>query len=168
MAVSIAQPHQRLFFWCVPRPTKLLQTMHWIVCKSNPSTLHHLRQLLLRDVGWNAADISGVAKQHFQICSVICAAGGIESGIGPVAEVAVLPDRYAMGSASASLEIVGAREGFQEELIALCLSGVDASTVGWDHIVSLLIVVVAEQLGLFDSLVGRRWIICGDNFCRSP
>lgn len=145
----------------------MLQTLHWIIRESNPSTLHHLRELLLRDGRWNAADISGVAKQHFHFCSVVCATGGIESGIGPVAEVAVLPDGHAMGSASASLEIVGAGEGFQEELIALCLRGVDASAVCWDHIVSLLIVVVAEKLRLIDSLVSHRRIVCSEHFCRS-
>jgi uncharacterized ion transporter superfamily protein YfcC len=53
-----------------------------------------------------------------------------------------------VGFASAGFEIVGACEGLEEEFVALRLRGVDASAVGWDYVVALLVVVVAEELGL--------------------
>lgn len=53
-----------------------------------------------------------------------------------------------MRSTSASFEVVRAREGLEKELIALCLGGVDASAVGWDDVVALLVVIVAEELRL--------------------
>jgi uncharacterized ion transporter superfamily protein YfcC len=79
---------------------------------------------------------------------VVCAAGWVEAGIRPVAEIAVLPDRYIVCFASASFEVVGACEGLEQESVALRLRGIDASAVGWDDVVALLVVVVAEELGL--------------------
>ena len=79
---------------------------------------------------------------------MVCTASGIKTCVEPVAEVAVLPDRHAVRFARASFEVVRACEGLEEELVALCLSGVDASAVGWDDVVALLVVVVAEELRL--------------------
>ena len=122
--------------------------MDWIIRKSNPGTLHHFGELLLLDSGRNATDLFRVAKQHLHFRAVICTTRGIETCVEPVAKVAVLPNRHIVGSASASLEVVGTGEGFEEELVTLRLSGVDASAVGWDHVVALLVVVVAEELWL--------------------
>lgn len=79
---------------------------------------------------------------------MVRAAGRIEARVGPVAEVAVLPDGDAVGGAGAGFEGVGAGEGFEQELGALGGGGGDVSAVGGDDVVALFVVVVAEELGL--------------------
>jgi hypothetical protein len=147
-AILIAQPHQCLLPRGVPRPPKLLQSTDRILSKSNPSLLHHIRETFLRSSSSNTTDILRVPKQHLHFCTMVCATSRVKAGIRPVPEVAVLPDRYVVGFASAGFEVVGTCEGFEQELVALRLRGVDASPVGRDHVVALLVVVVAEELGL--------------------
>ena len=53
-----------------------------------------------------------------------------------------------MSSAHTSLEVVGAGEGLEQELVALGCGCVYAAAEGWDHVVALLVMVVAEELGL--------------------
>ena len=86
---------------------------------------------------------------------MVRAAGGIQACVGPVAEVAVLPDGHAEGCAGAGFEGVGAGEGFEEELVLLGRGGVYAAAVGGDDVVALFVVVVAEELGLGRGLLVR-------------
>jgi len=79
---------------------------------------------------------------------VVRAAGRVEPRVGPVAEVAVEPDGDAVGGAGAGFEGVGAREGLEEELGALGGGDGDVAGVGGDDVVALLVVVVAEEVGL--------------------
>jgi hypothetical protein len=79
---------------------------------------------------------------------VVCTTTRVEPRVGPVAEVAVLPDGDAVGGAGAGDEGVGAGEGFEEALVALGGGRVYASAVGWDDVVALFVVVVAEEMGL--------------------
>lgn len=85
---------------------------------------------------------------------MVRAAAWVEPRVGPVAEVAVDPDGYAVGGAGAGFEGVGAGEGFEEELGALGGGGSDVAGVGGDDVVALLVVVVAEEVGLGLRLVG--------------
>ena len=75
---------------------------------------------------------------------MVCAAARIEACIGPVAEVAVHPGGYALGLAIAGFEVVGTGEGLEQELVTLGGGCVDATSKSWDHVVALLVVVVAE------------------------
>jgi hypothetical protein len=75
---------------------------------------------------------------------VVCTAAGVEARVGPVAEITIHPGRHVMGSAHASFEVVGAGEGLEEELVTLSGGRIDATPKGWDHVVALLVVVVAE------------------------
>lgn len=79
---------------------------------------------------------------------MVCAAAGVETRVGPVAKVAVYPGRHVVGYAHAGFEVDGAGEGLEQELVALGGGCVDATPKNRDHVVALLVVVVAEQLGL--------------------
>lgn len=92
---------------------------------------------------------------------MVRAAGGVEARVGPVAEVAVLPDGHAAGGAGAGFEGVGAGEGFEEELRALGCGGGDVAGVGGDDVVALFVVVVAEELGLGIAGGLVRWCHLG-------
>jgi hypothetical protein len=74
---------------------------------------------------------------------VVRAAGGVEPCVGPVAEVAVLPDGDTLGCTSGGSEGVGAGEGFEQELGLLGGGGGDVAGVGGDYVVALFVGVVA-------------------------
>jgi len=79
---------------------------------------------------------------------VVRAASGVEARVDPVAEIAVHPGRHVVSYAHAGFEVDGAGEGLEQELVALSGGCADATSKSRDHVVALLIVVVAEQLGL--------------------
>lgn len=74
---------------------------------------------------------------------MVRAAGGVQACVGPVAEVAVLPDGHAVRGAGAGFEGVRAGEGFEEELLLLGGGGCDVTGVGEDYVVALFVGVVA-------------------------
>lgn len=75
----------------------------------------------------------------------------VEARIFPVAKVTVYPRGDDVSSSHASSEVGGAGEGLEQESVAWCQSCVDATSAGWDHVVALLVVVVAKYLWLWES-----------------
>jgi hypothetical protein len=97
---------------------------------------------------------------------VIRPTGWVETRVIPVAEVAVYPRRYIGVYALSCFVGDGADEGFQKELIGLVRSDVTALSEGRDHIVSLLVVVVAVEIrkrGEFSGC-GEGEVVAEDGF----
>ena len=145
------QSDQRLLPRLEQRPSKLAQPIHRIVGKRQPGILHHLRELDLRSTRWKPADVPRVSEEHLQLRAVVCATTGVQACVGPVAKVAIHPGRHVVSSAHTSLEVVGAGEGLEQEPVALGCGCVYAAAEGWDHVVTLLVMVVAEELGLQEA-----------------
>lgn len=83
-----------------------------------------------------------------QVRTVVGAGSRVEAGVVPVGEIAIPPDGDVGVVAGAGGQGVGAGERFEEEGFDLGIGGFDAVGEGWDAVVAVFVVGIAEKHGL--------------------
>lgn len=144
--------------WRILRPMQMRrQPLLWIPGKSSPCA-HHIAHgaVLLWCVGYSR-HIRRSAHDHVQVAAMIGTAVRIQAQVGPVAEIAILPNGNTGMAACGGCGEGGAGEGFEIEKIPRVVGKDDVEVVGPDFVEAGFIVGGSCQVWLW-VVISIGWI----------
>lgn len=134
-AVLVSETDERVAIWRVLRPMQMsAQSRLRIAGKTRPRT-HHVAHgaVLLWRVG-HPRHILCAAHDHVQVAAMIGAAVRVQAQVGPIAKIAILPDRNAGVVARRGFGEGGAGEAFEVEKIPRVVGKGEVQAVGPDFV----------------------------------